>query len=416
MTSSQLKSKERQSNIHQRFQQEISKEPVDKMKHEIKIEDSVQFLKSVGPNRVRALARLGLVTVGDLLGHYPKRYFDRSNTVPIGSLTSGAQATVLAEVLTCSDRHTGRGGSLQTVTLGDDTGVLFCVWFNQKYVLKQFKPGRKVIISGLTQFFKGRVQITHPDFEMFDQAAENGSVPAKNQLNTGRMVPVYGLTAGVGQHWLRALVHQALERCETNLTETLPSGLRQKRDLLARSTALRAIHFPENQQQMLAARRRLVYEEIFLIQMLMAMRRQSAGRQEGIQLQRPGNLTTRLVESLAFELTASQRRVLAEILADLRSGRAMHRLLQGDVGSGKTLVALIAALFVIEQGYQAVILAPTEVLARQHGQTINSLVSELDVATETLTGSTPAAERRAILRGVNAGGLPPAQSRSIIPT
>jgi len=362
---------------------------------------AVQYLKGVGPARARALARLGIETVADLLAHYPRRYFDRTGTRTIGSLRPGQEATVLGEVLTSGERRTRRGGTLQTVSLGDDTGVVFCVWFNQRYVLKQFRPGRRVLASGIVQSHGGQRQLAHPDYEILDE--KDGDHAAG--LHTGRLVPVYPLTAGVGQHWLRGLVHQALERLGPGLPETLPGSLRQRRRLPGRAAALAQVHFPGSAADLDAARRRLVYEEIFTIQVLMALRRESRRRLEGIRLEKPGDLTRRLVEGLPFALTRAQRRVLAEILADLRSGSAMHRLLQGDVGSGKTLVALIAALFVIEQGWQAMLMAPTEVLAQQHGRTLQQLAGPLGVTVETLTGATPAARRRAVLAGAGAGEI-----------
>jgi ATP-dependent DNA helicase RecG len=219
------------------------------------------------------------------------------------------------------------------------------------------------------------------------------------------MVPVYGLTSGIGQHWLRGLTHQALERMAALHVDPLPGSIRSKYDFPDRRAALENIHFPPDAAGLKAARDRLVYEELFTIQILMALRRESRKGQDGVKLDKPGDLTTRLVEGLAFQLTGAQRRVLREILADMRSGRSMHRLLQGDVGSGKTLVALIAALFVIEQGYQAVIMAPTEVLARQHGESLRRLCDPVGVGVETLTGSTPSAARRAILGGVANGEI-----------
>lgn len=369
------------------------------MKPEFNLSTSVQFLKSVGPARVRALTRLGITTVGDLLAHYPRRYFDRTSCVPIGRVTVGQEVTVLGEVLTCSDRRTGRGGNLLTLALGDDTGVIFCVWFNQKFLMKQFRAGRKVMASGKIQFHGGRPQLAHPDFEVLE-SPEAGQSPG---LHTGRMVPVYGLTAGIGQYWLRSLMDQALTRCTDFHQESLPPELVQKYGFPSRAGALRDIHFPADRAALEQAVHRLKYEELFTIQILMALRRASARAEVGIRLHPPGDLTRRLVENLPFKLTRAQRRVLNEILGDLRSGSPMHRMLQGDVGSGKTLVALIAALFVIEQGFQAILLVPTEVLAQQHGRTIGRLCDAIGVTSETLTGSTPAARRRAILAGVAAG-------------
>jgi ATP-dependent DNA helicase RecG len=373
------------------------------MKPEFNQDTPVQFLKSVGPARARALSRLGIETVGDLLCHYPRRYFDRSSAVPIRGLKPGQDATVQGEILTASERRTRRGGSVLTVTVGDDTGVLFCVWFNQKFLLKQFKSGRKMMVSGVIQMHGGRAQMAHPDFEVFETGGQNDE--ASPGLNTGRMVPVYGLTSGVGQYWLRGLVHQGLTKMQDLHIDPLPDYLRAAHGFPDRRAALENIHFPPDQKGLETARDRLVYEELFTIQILMALRRESRRGQSGVTLNKPGDLTNRLVGDLPFSLTGAQRRVLKEILADMRSGQSMHRLLQGDVGSGKTLVALIAALFVIEQGHQALIMAPTEVLARQHGKTLTGLCEPLGIGVETLTGSTSAADRRAILAGVAAGEI-----------
>jgi ATP-dependent DNA helicase RecG len=378
------------------------------MKPEFNLSTPVQFLKSVGPARTRALTRLGIETVGHLLEHFPHRYHDRSQVVPLGKLKADREMTVAGEVLTASERRLRRGGSLQTVTVGDNTGIVFCVWFNQRYVLKQFRPGLKVMLSGRPSRRAGRWQLAHPDFELLSGPdAEGAKGDSSLNLNTGRLVPVYGLTSGVGQHWLRSLVWQALEKLEDAgdraIPDPLPRNLRRERGLKPLGQALRDIHFPATEQDRVAARKSLVYRELFAIQLLMAMRRAHRLGQPGLSLAKPGDLTRRLVETLPFALTGAQRRVLKEILADLRSGVTMNRLLQGDVGSGKTLVAFLAALFVIEQGYQAVLLAPTEVLARQHGQTLQKLAAPLDVTCEVLTGSTVSAERRAILNGVMAG-------------
>lgn len=363
------------------------------MKPEFNLNTPVQFLKSVGPARARGLSRLSIETIGDLLAHYPRRYFDRSQTTLVGRISVGAEVTVLGEVLTTGERRTRRGGSQQTVTLGDDTGVLFCVWFNQRFMMKQFRAGQKIMVSGLAQRHNGRIQLVHPDFELLQPEVKDGT-PG---LHTGRMVPVYGLTSGIGQHWLRALVFQALEKIGKTIHETLPGDLVRRREVCHPAQAIRGVHFPENRKSLEASLRRLKYEEGFYLQLLMALRRGANSDLSGVLLGQPGDLTRNLVENLPFSLTKAQRRVLGEILSDMRSGQVMHRMVQGDVGCGKTLVAFIACLFVIEQGYQAVMMAPTEVLARQHGNTLTQWAQPLNVTVETLTGSTPAAERRRVL-------------------
>ncbi len=367
------------------------------MNPEITWESDVQFLKTVGPARARALGRLGVSAVGDLLTLLPRAWFDRSRLTPIPRLEIGKAATVAGEVLTAGERRTRRGRTLQTVTVGDPGGILFCQWFNQSYLLKQFRTGVKVMLSGTPQVHSGRLQMVHPDFEILEEG--------RDLLHTGRMVPVYPLTRGIGQHWLRKLIHVTLEAVAPSLPETLPARLIAARGLPARADALRGLHFPASAEQRDASLRRLIYEEILLIQLMMALRRDHRRARTGITLEAPGDLTARLVAALPYEPTGAQRRVLAEILRDLRSGRIMHRLLQGDVGSGKTLVAVIACLFVVEQGWRALFMAPTEVLARQHGEGIAAMVGPLGIRTATLTGSTPAAERRGILAAAARGDI-----------
>ncbi len=362
----------------------------------------VQFLKGVGPVRARALARLGIESVGDLLRHYPRTYLDRTAVTPIRRAAVGQEVTVRGQVLTAGERRTRRGRTLQTVTVDDGSEVLFCQWFGQSYMLKTLRGGVEVLLSGRVQRHQGRKQMVHPDFEILGGAGKDGD---GDQVHTGRLVPVYPLTSGIGQHWLRRLVHETLPRVVPAVRETLPDALLQHHGLCGLSQALVDVHFPEDAAALARARDRLVYEEVFFIQLAMGLRRLGRARQTGPQLGAPGDLTTRLVGDLPFELTGAQRRVLAEILRDLRSGRVMHRLLQGDVGCGKTLVSLIASLFVIEQGHQALLMAPTEVLARQHGDTAVRHCDPLGVSTATLTGSTPAAERRRILAAVHAGEI-----------
>ncbi len=357
----------------------------------------VQFLKGVGPVRARALDRLGIATVSDLLRHYPRTYLDRTAVTPIRAARPGDEVTVQGEVLTAGERRTRRRRTLQTVTVDDGTGVLFCQWFGQSYLLRQFRSGVKVLLSGRIQRHAGRKQLVHPDFELLGGE--------ESRLHTGRLVPVYPLTSGIGQHWLRRLIHETLPAVLPTADETLPPDLRRRRGLCDLDAALAGVHFPADADELARARARLVYEEIFFIQLAMGLRRRDRDALAGRRLDAPGDLTTRLVDGLPFALTGAQRSVLAEMLRDMRSGRVMHRLLQGDVGCGKTLVALIAALFVIEQGHQALLMAPTEVLARQHGDTIGGLCDSLGVAVATLTGGTPARERRQILDAVHAAEI-----------
>lgn len=360
-------------------------------------DDSVQFLKGVGPVRARSLRRLGIETVGDLLMHFPRRYLDRSRTQGIAQAALGRDVTISGRIMTTGERRTRGGRKIQTISISDATGTVYCQWFGQSYILKQLHDGMEVMLSGKLQQRNGIRQLVHPDYEILDQESA--------RLHTGRLVPVYGLTSGLGQHWLRKLILSVVDVGTEYVPEILPQNLRDNHKLMDRAQAFRDIHLPLDETALAQARRRLVFEEIFLIQLALGRRRNRRQRNPGITLQAPGELTRRLVESLPFDPTAAQRRVLAEILHDMRSGGVMHRLLQGDVGSGKTLVALIAALFVIEQGYQATLMAPTEVLAIQHDKSIGKLLKPLGISWALITGSTPAAERRAVLAGVFAGEI-----------
>jgi ATP-dependent DNA helicase RecG len=358
---------------------------------------SVQYLKGVGPVRARALSRLGIETAGDLLLHFPRRYLDRSETQSIGKAQVGAEVTLTGVVMTSGERRIRGGRKIQTIAVNDETGTLYCQWFGQSYILKSLRAGAKVILSGKLQLRNGNRQLVHPDYEVIEADAE--------LLHTGRLVPVYGLTSGIGQHWLRKLILAVLESDLEPLPDALPAALRQEFDLMDRARAIREIHLPTSAQALEGARKRLIFEEIFLVQLAMGQRRSRRMVDSGIVLSAPGDLTRKLVDALAFQLTGAQRRVLSEILADMRGGQVMHRLLQGDVGSGKTLVALIAALFVIEQGYQAMLMAPTEVLAIQHEASIGRMLEPLGISRALVTGSTPSAEKRSILAGVFAGEI-----------
>ncbi len=367
------------------------------MQKKVDLSTNVQFLHGVGPVRARSLSRLGINCVDDLLMHFPRTWLDRSSATPISKLVVDSNATVCGEVLTSGGR-TGRGRkSIQSVTIGDQGGVLTCTWFGQPYITKQLQTGMKVLVSGKVQLHNSRPQLVHPDFEVLTSESTN--------LHSGRLVPVYPLTSGIGQHWLRGLTYRTLEQFSSEITEFLPRTLLQKHKLQNRRVALQNMHFPEDETSRTEAQKRFIYEEIAMIQALMGLRKSGHTASNGIKLHKPGDLTTRLVKGLPFQLTSAQRTVLGEILRDMRSGVSMHRLLQGDVGSGKTLVALLAALFVIEQGWQATIMAPTEVLARQHGESISKLIEPLGISMEVLTGSTPSAQRKKITAGAGKGEI-----------
>ncbi len=359
----------------------------------------LQYLKGVGPQRARLLSRLGLVTVEDALFFVPTRHEDRSRLTPFRSLTPDvAQA--------CSGVVVGVSPPLRRVPkvpfsalLRDSSGYLTAVWFNQPYLEKVLKREQRLILYGkVTRFRGGPLQIQHPDFEIVEEEDDD-------TLHTGRLVPIYRLTEGLGQRQLRALLSRVVERYAGEAPESLPPAISARRTLLPLPQAMRAIHFPEGEAALSAARRRLVFEDFLLLQLGLAIRRHREGRERGIAIKPPGQLAARLRELLPFTLTPAQERVWEEIRRDLARPFPMNRLLQGDVGSGKTIVAALALLTAVEAGYQAALMAPTEILADQHFLTFQELLRGLGVSVALLTSGVKGKERDALLEGVARGAI-----------
>jgi ATP-dependent DNA helicase RecG len=284
--------------------------------------------------------------------------------------------------------------------LRDGSGYLTAVWFNQPYLEKVVKRGQRLILYGkVSRFRGGPLQIQHPDFEIVEQEDDD-------TLHTGRLVPIYRLTEGLGQRQLRSLLWRVVEAYAGETPESLPPAISARRKLLPLPEALRTIHFPESEAALRAARRRLVFEDFLLLQLGLAIRRQRVRRERGIAIKPPGTLAARLRQSLPFRLTPAQERVWEEIRNDLARPLPMNRLLQGDVGSGKTVVAALALLTAVEAGYQASLMAPTEILAEQHFLTLYELLRDLGVSVALLTSGVKGKERAELLDGVARGGIP----------
>jgi ATP-dependent DNA helicase RecG len=287
-----------------------------------------------------------------------------------------------------------------SVLLRDGSGYLKAVWFNAPYLERVFKRGQRVILYGKVIGYRGGpLEIQHPEFEIVDQEEDD-------TLHTGRLVPIYRLTEGLGQRQLRALLWRIVESHAREVPESLPEAIRARRKLLPLPDALRAIHFPEDEAALTAARRRLAFEDFLLLQLGLAIRRHREGQARGVSIQPRGRLVARLLEALPFTLTRAQERVWEEIRRDLARPVPMNRLLQGDVGSGKTIVAALAILAAVEAGYQAGLMAPTEILAEQHFLTLERLLSPLGVRVTLLTSAVKGRERDALLEGVADGAIP----------
>ena len=347
----------------------------------------VQFLPGVGPQRALAFERLGIVTLEHLVRHYPRTWLDASRFVKVKDLKPGELLTVVGKVKHASVLRTRGGRSDFALTVTDGSGTLPCYFFGQSWLARSLTPGTPIVVSGEVGGLER--QMSNPMFEVVEGDLES-------LLHAGRLVPVHALTRGLSSRGVRQAIARALEAIADRVPDPVPAEVAGERSLAPLADALRDIHFPASAAALEAARRRLAFEELWLLQMVMALRRRSLGEGGHSLALKGGALAGRVRASLPFTLTASQEVALAEIDADLARVRPMHRLLVGDVGSGKTVVALLAACTAIEAGQQAALLAPTEILARQHGASIARLADPAGVPVAVLTGASTAAERRAL--------------------
>ncbi len=361
----------------------------------------VQYVKGVGEARATLLKTIGIHTVEDLLNYIPRRYLDRSTILQISQLSAGTETTVVGRVV--GVKKIPRPRQRLQVTIYDKTGLLDAVWFNQvQYFDKVFQKDQEVAFSGKVGFYRGW-QIVHPDFDIIEES--------KDQLHTGQIIPLYpsGQTLqsrGLSSRGFRRIIHHALEKFADQIPENLPDYLTDRYHLLPRNLSYRQIHFPEKIEDVEQALRRLKYEELFYLELLMALRhRYQRAPSPGLALQTTGEVIKKVLQKIPYKLTAAQRRVLQEIYSDLQSGQPMNRLLQGDVGSGKTLVALITALIALENNYQVALMAPTEILAEQHFLNIQDLLSDLQMDIHLLTGSLKNQQKTTIHQGLQQGQI-----------
>jgi len=331
---------------------------------------SVRYLKGIGPKRAKSFNKAGISTIEDLLYYFPRRYEDRTNFLAISKLQAGQHQTIKARVLARGERKSfrRRGFSIVEAAVGDGTGKLFCVWFNQPYLADYFKVGTTLVLYGKTEEYAGRLQMSSPEFEII-------SGDADESLNIGRIVPVYSLPEGLTQRSMRQCVKSALDEYLPGIGDFLPYDARSRNSFLNLAKSIINIHFPDNLELKKQAYQRLAFEEFFLFQLPLALRKLKKKEKLGIAHKVDGPLAEGFIARLPFKLTAAQERVIAEIKEDMARPQAMQRLLQGDVGSGKTVVATIASLLAVQGGYQAAFMAPTEVLARQHYDKISHQVT-----------------------------------------
>ncbi|GAB1485048.1 ATP-dependent DNA helicase RecG [Aminivibrio sp.] len=365
-----------------------------------RLSDPVRYVKGVGPAREVLLGRLGIASVNDLLFFFPRRYEDRRELTPLSSLEGGSMSSVVARVVAIEGRRSLKKGlSITTVLLSDGKGMGKAVWFNRQGIESQFLPGVRAALYGRVDVRNGRVQLTNPEFEILSDETEDEKAFS--------IVPVYPGTAGLPNRAFRRIIRTCLEEYLPLLSDFLPSGMRKRLALAPLAPSVGEMHFPESRERWRAARKRLAFDEFFLLQTGLALRK---ARASGGEAPAPPLFPGALVEAyrsahLPFTLTEDQKRVAEEIFGDMARSVPMNRLLQGDVGSGKTVVALLALLAALDGGRQGALLAPTEVLASQHYQRLAPVFHALGIPCALLTGSLSQREKREIHEGLESGAL-----------
>ena len=343
---------------------EVAEAREERPRERLGLDSPVTALVGIGPRQAAKLARLGVRTIRDLLYLFPRRYNDFSSLKTINQLRYGEEVTVIGTIWETKTRETRKGVVLVTSIIADGTGTIQATWFNQPHLAKSLRPGRQIVLSGKVDEYLGRLVFQSPEWEPLEAEL----------IHTARLVPVYPLTKGISARWLRRLMKRTVDYWSKRSPDHLPAQIRRRAGLVDLETALSQIHFPDDEASLAQARRRLCFDEFFLIQLGVLRQRHIWRSQPGKAIAIDEELLRSFVESLPFQLTKAQERVLREIVGDLRKPQPMSRLLQGDVGSGKTVVATAAMLLTVASGYQAVMMAPTEILAEQHYKTITELL------------------------------------------
>ncbi|MEE9616916.1 MAG: ATP-dependent DNA helicase RecG [Anaerolineae bacterium] len=362
------------------------------------LDSSITALQGVGSQQAQRLAKLSIRTIRDMLYFFPRRHDDYSQLKSINRIEYGEEVTIIAQVWDAGARQTRGGGGLFKATLSDGTGFIQTTWFNQPYLANRIKRGQQIVISGRVDEYLGQLCFNSPEWEPLEQEL----------LHTARLVPVYPLTAGIHAKWLRRLVKRTVDYWSKRLPDHLPESVREEANLMDLETATLQIHFPDNKELLERARYRLAFDELFVLQVGLLRRRHLYRSTPGKALPVDDDTLHNFIRSLSFELTHAQQRTLRQIVADLRSDQPMNRLLQGDVGSGKTVVATAAMTLAVAAGAQAAMMAPTEILSEQHFQTIGRLLEQIPGSNPTirlLTGSVTGREREEVYAGLADGSV-----------
>ncbi|UCD42216.1 MAG: ATP-dependent DNA helicase RecG, partial [Chloroflexota bacterium] len=361
----------------------------------------VTVLPGVGPKHGKTLEKLGLETLEDMLYFFPRRYDDYSQLKPINRLEYGEQVTVIGTVQSASNRKVRNGQvNITEGIISDGTGNIRATWFNQPWIAKKLRNGTQVVLSGKIDQYLGRLTMNSPEIEQIEQ----------QNLHTNRIVPVYPLTANITQRWLRRLMHRVVTYWAPKIAEPLPEDVRSENNLMDLSNAILQVHFPDSKDQIQAARYRLAFEEILYLQLGMLGQKRAWQERSARVFEVPQDWLDAQVARLPFSLTSAQQKAVAEVRSDLASGHPMNRLLQGDVGSGKTVVAALGIAMVVRHSSQAALMAPTSILAEQHYTSMKELLSAgngilAEHQIRLMIGATPEAEKQEIRQGLAAGEI-----------
>jgi len=360
----------------------------------LRLATPIKYLKGVGPDRAPLFHKLGIRNVAELLFHFPRDYQDLSDVREMDELEDGATVSVIGTVEDIDQRTTSRG-TITGVLIGQGEHHVRGVWFNQAYLRQKFHIGQTVVFSGKVQLRNLAWEMAHPRVQWLQDGEQV----------SGEILPIYPLCEGLRQEHVRRAMRNALEKYVDHLDEVFPADYLQAHQLWPLKQALPQVHFPSSMEYLQQARRRLIYQELLVMQLGLALRRQITMQQSAIPLPATGKIDARILRLFPFELTAGQREVIDAVAADMARSRPMNRLIQGDVGSGKTVIAVYAMLLAVAHGCQAALMAPTEVLARQHYETLKRLLHNSHVRLGLLSGSLSAKERQQTLTGLAAGEI-----------
>ena len=364
----------------------------------VRLDTPVKFLKGIGERRAEALERLGIRTAQDLLWHLPRRYVDASSVTPLARAEVGAEVACVGRVVAKGVLPTRRGLRIFHAVLRDESGVLECVWPGQAFLDRTITVGQTLLVSGPVRFYHGRQMAPREYIILADADGES------DPLSAGKVLPVYPATEGLSHKVIRGLIERHLDDLLPLAPDLLPAPMRKSLGLPALRDALLAVHRPASSAEAEAGRRRLAFDELLDLQLTLTRARELAKRQRsGVAFEARHDLTARLAAALPWSLTGDQRRALEEIMSDMTAPERMHRLLMGDVGTGKTVVALFAMLLALENDFQAALMAPTELLAEQHAATLGRLLEPLDIRPQLLLGRQSAAEKKAARRAIASG-------------